>query len=297
MSTAPFHTLFTALIDDAALFPPEEAPMDVAVSAHAGHRAAWYADLVGPLLCPASRLGELSAARDTSPRHEPLEVSVIADTGTTGLAQALAAVAADDRTALHGVELAVHGERLVDAAAQALADLEVALAAVDRRPGKGGDGVVVSVELPPTAAGRAALQALAASGHQAKLRTGGPSASAFPDEADVAEFLFACRELDVPLKCTAGLHQAVRHTEPATGLERHGYLNLLLAASAATDGGGVADVGAVLAVRDAAGLAARVRALSTEEVVRIRRLVRSFGSCSVSEPVEDLRTLGLLTEE
>lgn len=272
--------------------------MAVAVSAHATHRTAWYADLVGPFLCPASRLGELTTVLDTDPRQEPLEVGVIADTGTSALPDAMGALAADGRTALRGVELAVLDQPLDDAVAQALADLATALATVAQPAGgEGGTGVAVSVELPPTAAGRAALAAVAACGHQAKLRTGGPSAAAFPPERDVAEFLLACRELDVPLKCTAGLHQAVRHTEPATGLERHGYLNMLLAASAATDGGGVADVGAVLAVRDAAGLAARARALSTEEAVRIRRLVRSFGSCSVSEPVEDLRTLGLLTEE
>ncbi len=271
--------------------------MTVAVSAHAGHRTAWYADLVGPFLCPASRLDELTDVLDTGSGREPLEVSVVADTGTGGLPDAMAAVAADSRTALRGVELAVRGEPLADTAAQTLADLEAALAAGTQQPGESSDAVVVSVELPPTAAGRAALAAVAASGHQAKLRTGGPSAAAFPPEQDVAEFLLACHQLDVPLKCTAGLHQAVRHTEPATGLERHGYLNLLLAAAAATDGGSGADVGAVLAVRDAPGLAAGARALSTEEAVRTRRLVRSFGSCSVSEPVEDLRTLGLLTEE
>lgn len=271
--------------------------MAVAVSAHARHRTAWYADLVGPFLCPASRLGELNAVLDTDSTREPLEVSVIADTGTSGLPEAMAALAADGRTALRGVELTVRAEPLGDAVAQTLAKLKAPLAAVAQAASEGRDGVVVSVELPPTTAGRAALAAVAASGHQAKLRTGGPSAAAFPSETAVAEFLLACRELDVPLKCTAGLHQAVRHTEPGTGLERHGFLNLLLAASAATDGGGVADVGAVLAVRDAAGLAARARAVSTEEAVRIRRLVRSFGSCSVSEPVEDLRTLGLLTEQ
>ncbi len=296
MSTA-LHHLFSALVDDAALFPPAQTPMAVAVSAHAGHRTAWYAYLVGPFLCPASRLSELTAVLDTDSRRETVEVSVIADTGTSALPQALGALAADRRTAVRGVELAVRDEPLGDAVARALADLEAALPTVAPPASEGHAGVAVSVELPPTAAGRAALAAVAACGHQAKLRTGGPSATAFPPEQDVAEFLLACHHLDVPLKCTAGLHQAVRHTERSTGLERHGYLNLLLAASAATDGGGVADVGAVLAVRDAAGLAARARALSTEEAVRIRRLVRSFGSCSVSEPVEDLRTLGLLTEE
>ena len=41
------------LVDDAAVFPPGNAALPDAVAAHREHRAAWYADLVGPLLVPA----------------------------------------------------------------------------------------------------------------------------------------------------------------------------------------------------------------------------------------------------
>ena len=40
----------------------------------------------------------------------------------------------------------------------------------------------------------------------------------------------------VPFKCTAGLHQAVRHTGATTGFEHHGYLNILLATARAVGG-------------------------------------------------------------
>ncbi|HEY9379419.1 MAG TPA: hypothetical protein VIQ02_20255, partial [Jiangellaceae bacterium] len=77
MSTA---ALFTGLIDDAALFPPGNAPMPVAMHDHSGHRAAWYAPLVGPFLCPASRLDELAAQVAT-----PIPVRLVIDTGAGGV--------------------------------------------------------------------------------------------------------------------------------------------------------------------------------------------------------------------
>ena len=53
--------LLHGLVDDAALFPPGNAPMDVALAEHARHRGAPWADAVGPFLCPASRVEELRA--------------------------------------------------------------------------------------------------------------------------------------------------------------------------------------------------------------------------------------------
>jgi hypothetical protein len=46
--------LFDGLVDDAAVFPPGNAPLDRALIGHRRHREAWYAGLVGPLVVPAS---------------------------------------------------------------------------------------------------------------------------------------------------------------------------------------------------------------------------------------------------
>ena len=54
--------LLRGLVDDAAVFPPGSAPLPEAVAAHRDHRTAWYADMVGPLLVPASTLRSLPAA-------------------------------------------------------------------------------------------------------------------------------------------------------------------------------------------------------------------------------------------
>ena len=48
------RALWSGLVDDAAVFPPGNAPLDVAVSGHRALRAGPDADLVGPLLVPAA---------------------------------------------------------------------------------------------------------------------------------------------------------------------------------------------------------------------------------------------------
>src|SRR3954466_10204631 len=70
--------LVTALLDDAAVFPPGDATVPEAVVAHRAHRLAWYSDLVGPLLVRASQVADLLTA--TRPGDD-LRVGVIADSG------------------------------------------------------------------------------------------------------------------------------------------------------------------------------------------------------------------------
>ncbi len=152
------------------------------------------------------------------------------------------------------------------------------------------------VELPRRDGWREALSVIAESEADAvrgaKLRTGGLVASAFPSEREVAEFIVACTELGVPFKCTAGLHNALRHTAAETGFEHHGFLNILLAGEIAADGASVDAVEKVLAERDPAVLAAQFVARSD----RPRSLFASYGSCSFGEPIEDLVALGLVDD-
>jgi hypothetical protein len=117
----------------------------------------------------------------------------------------------------------------------------------------------------------AAIGAIAAMGGRVKLRCGG---EVTPTIEQVAFVIACCREAGVPFKATAGLHHAVRRGE------EHGFLNLLAAASAPRG-----ELEAVLAEEDASRL---------ELSESGRSLFTGFGSCSWSEPVEDLVELGLL---
>jgi hypothetical protein len=276
MSTADpgaLGVLLAELIDDAALFPPGDAPLTEAVPAHLLLDASAHSGLLGRFLCPVSRLPELKPMLD---EDEDLRLGLIADTGVDGLLAAFDAVDGDDRLILETAEIRHPGDRL-DLLEDRLpygVEAYIEIAPADLR------------SLLPTLSGRELLHA--------KLRTGGLTAEAFPTPLAVAEFLVGCADLEVGLKCTAGLHHAVRHTDPATGFTHHGFLNVLLAAARASDGAQIEDVADVLAGTDAAALADAVKALSVEDAARTRDLFHGFGSCSFQEPIDDLTALGLL---
>ncbi|MGY1671920.1 hypothetical protein [Geodermatophilus sp. SYSU D00710] len=268
--------LFAGLFDDAALFPPGDAPMAAAVPAHRELRAR-LGDLVGPFVVPAARLGELAAHLGDG---DPLGVSLIVAAGD--LPAAAARAGADPRLRPAAVEVPVVAD--AGAAAEAVRVLDGALP----------PGVPAAVEVPRTGARDAVLDVLAGTRYRAKLRTGGLRADLFPSAAELAGTLAACVARGIAVKCTAGLHSAVAHTDPATGFAHHGFLNVLLAADALASGSPPEAAAAELARTDAADVAAAVRAWPADRAARARAVFTSFGTCSVLEPVDDLVRLGLL---
>lgn len=269
---------FDALFDNAAIFPPGDAPMADALRGYARSLVSADAACIGTFLCSGVRLAELL---DVLPDDVgQLDLSLVLK-GAHELRSRLDEVAAAaDRLVLHAVELPA-GE-LGPAPV-----LDVLTSAVPQ-------GVRAHVELPLGPDLAAAAQAVADAGHRVKLRTGGTVATAFPEERSLAEALTTCVRIGVPTKLTAGLHSAARHRDAGTGFEHHGFLNVLLAVSAALGGADVDDVVRVLAERDAAALAERVRGLTGDQLLAARSRFVSFGTCSTTEPLADLHALGLL---
>ncbi len=257
--------LFAGLCDDAAVFPPGLAPLPDAVTAHDAHTKAWYRDLVGPLVLAAPALDALGDL--LGPRATPLPVAVTLPGGPAQLPGVLAAVPGLP-VDLRALEIAVPDgmgpDEVLDAVAAATAPVYIEIPRDDRR-----------VPL---------LRALAGTGHRAKFRTGGVRADLYPSEAELAAAICAAVDADVPFKATAGLHHALRNTDPETGFEQHGFLNLLLAA------GDPDHAEAHLAERDGAVVAGLVRDL--DDGVRTR--FTSFGTCSIGDPLTELAALGLL---
>jgi len=148
------------------------------------------------------------------------------------------------------------------------------------------------VELPRDERRHPLVTALVGRGLAAKLRTGGLTADLYPDEHELAEAIVALVQRAVPFKMTAGLHHAVRNTDPSTGFEQHGFLNVLVATGAARAGATDRDVARLLAERDPERVLAGVPDLDAS----VRASFRSFGTCSITEPVDELRALGLLRD-
>ncbi|MFG2732356.1 hypothetical protein [Streptomyces canus] len=150
------------------------------------------------------------------------------------------------------------------------------------------------VEIPSDARAVAAADTLIGSSHRAKFRTGGTVASAFPTENELAAAILTCAGRGIPFKCTAGLHHAIRHTDQRTGFEHHGFLNVLIATAAALDAAPLTTVAGLLTERNAETVAKEARGLTDDGVTALRHVFTSIGSCSVSDPLDDLLSLGLL---
>lgn len=283
MSTVP--ALFRHLVDDAAMFPPGELPLAEAVAAHRAHRQSPYADLVGAFVCSDQDLTRVAAeAARTGSDPGPLGVVVVVTGGAGGIEPVAKYGHKSAELELKGVEVRLRYED--DLSRNALRVVRACDDCLDEEN--------AFVEIGLDGAWERALDVVADAGYAAKLRTGGLDASLFPTEDQVAAFITACLDREVAFKCTAGLHNAVRHTAADTGFEHHGFLNVLLATRASLDGAAQDEVAAVLAKRDGEELAAQARELSEDQAAGTRRWFTSFGSCSIDEPRQDLTTLDLL---
>jgi hypothetical protein len=276
MSSVP--ALYTALVDDAGLFPPSRLPMAAALDRHRRDATAAHPVLTHRFLCPASQLHSLRAHLGDDER---IRLGIIGDTGIDRVGPAFDEVAADGRISVETVEVALPptaGAGEVRAAVSRLADVDAQ----------------VFVELSRAPGWRDALQTVAAAGLGAKVRCGGVRADLFPTQEELAAFVTAAVDAGLACKATAGLHHAVRYRDPLTGFDHHGFLNLLLAVSRAVQRAPDADVVRVLAIDDACALAGAARAV-TEPVARATRdVLVAYGSCSTTDPVADLTALDLI---
>jgi hypothetical protein len=265
---------FAGLLDDAAVFPPGNAPVPAAVREHRRHQQAWYAELVGPFVFPAAGVGsDFAEVLDDQPLEVSLTVRRSAVEGPLRKAAGVAAVR------VQALEIVPDGD---------VKDL-VAMLDSELPP-----DVLGYVEVPRGPGLADALDALAGTRYRAKFRTGGTEPAAHPSEAELAGSLLAAVTRNVTFKCTAGLHHAVRHTDG--DLEQHGFLNVLIATAGAQDGAGAADLQPILTQRHQDSLARTFTALGADRIARARESFVSFGTCSIADPVADLVALGLVEQ-
>lgn len=272
--------LLAHLCDDAAIFPPGLKPLEQAVPDHLGHGRSGHAGYVGPFLLSAAALQEAGpVVAGLAAGAIDLALTVPDE---TALPDALARV--DELPAFRLVAVEVPLSTGIDPAV-GIAAIQAAVAGRD---------IEVFVEIPRDDRRPDAIAAVQAAGYQAKFRTGGIRAELYPDEAELADGIIAVVSRGLPFKATAGLHHAVRNTDPDRGFEQHGFLNILQAVSVVLDGGDREAVIDALAERDGAALAGRLAELDDDQARAVRRSFRSFGTCSISEPIDELTELGLV---
>lgn len=278
--------LFTRLVDDTSLLRPKAARpgVDVVVARYLANRDGRLGELVGQLACPVSRLPELVAELARTRPTQPVDLSLVVDTGLGGLPKALSTVLS--RSSLltpRTVETAAPPD--VDAVwlervAEFVPD-DVVAVVEPRRPG--------AADPASTRAWLDAVLRVAEHGCSPRLRAGGPRASDVPSVPDVEEFLRVAVRAGRGFT-VFGLRQVVRGEE--AGLVQHGLLNLLVAVARAVAGG---DVRGALRGTDGAELAAEVKLLSDHGVGEVRGLLARCGADPEPVPPEQLAELGLLS--
>ncbi|UUI67466.1 hypothetical protein NP095_09625 [Aeromicrobium duanguangcaii] len=164
-------SVFDGFFDDAAIFPPGNAPVEVAVKQHETRRAGPQGGLLGPLVCDTARLPAVLGAAT-----EPLRLSLVG-----GVDETASALASTSGTRVEPVAVEVRGP------VAALPDLPVRTIAVEMAWGSGFD-------VP--------------AGAVLKLRCGGEYV---PTPAELGAAIAHCVRHDQPFKLTAGLHSAVAH--------------------------------------------------------------------------------------
>lgn len=301
------------LIDYAGIFPPASLSLEAAVQNYAAYRLSADAWMLGRFVVPAARLPELDAFVPLFSREVPLTLAVTGQRSElwrdcqTALESAQEQISAFRER--HGVRVEVG---VLELPLPPMVPEPAWLAAIAQAASERQLQTFCELTIPRDAhwEGRMlqTLDAIAKHNEDGpplgvKLRTGGVTADAFPTPEQVAAVLIGCRDRQLGLKFTAGLHHPLRMYRREVNTKMHGFVNVFAAALLATARGlDQATVVDILADEEAASfsfqadvLSWRGVSLSTEEIARLRKSrYFSYGCCSFDEPREEMRMLNML---
>lgn len=291
------RTLLQGSIDYAGLFPPAELDLRTALENYARYVNGPSSWALGRFILPVGRLEEFEAHLPRiplSPIDSPWRLAALMG---PNVEEDLHAINAFGRrnvgrgVTIDSVEVKATSEAIIG---------EI----VDIVPSTLQTYIEVPVDPDPSAL----IRSIGRGGRRAKVRTGGVSEEAFPRAPDLLRFIRATFDGSVPFKATAGLHHPLRASYRLTYAENSpmgpmfGFLNLMLAVAFLRSGMNESDVLRVLEEDDStafqsddSGISWRSRRVDINALSDARRLgIVSFGSCSFTEPIEDLQSLHLL---
>jgi hypothetical protein len=295
--------LLRDLIDYAGLFPPASLAMAPSVANYDAYSRSEWNWILGRFIVSVARLGEFEEAFAGLPTPTP---------GTGFANWRLSALLGSDPIAAVA-NIREFNARMAGSSSGRRAvveSVEVKVAGpeeVKRLSGIIPAELATYFEFPLSCCGEC-ITAMADRGRRAKIRTGGETADKFPASESVVEFIRLCTAANVPFKATAGLHHPLRSVhrftyqpESKSGI-MHGFVNVFMAA-AFLRAGMEAQLAAQLLDEQSAdafhfdldGVSWRKHRLNRHEIAAARQgLAVSFGSCSFTEPIDDLRALHLL---
>ncbi|HEY2099549.1 MAG: hypothetical protein QOI50_6608 [Pseudonocardiales bacterium] len=283
-AAVPIPALFAHLVDDTTLLLPRQLipPVHDVLSRYLKTRDGHYGGMAGQLVCPVSRLPEVVSQLAKLSPSEPVDISLVVDTGLGSVPKALSLVLSRDSLLTPcTVETAAPPD--VDSTwlerVSEFVPEDVLPVVEPRRPLEG-----------DTAQWLDAVRRVSEHGCTPKLRCGGPRLSDVPSVDEVADFVAAADGAPAGFTTSLGVPHAVRRDD-GNGRADHGMLNLLVGVARALVNG---DVRGALSETDPKVLVREVARLSEAAGGAVRGLLARCGSGPAEEPAAELANLGLL---
>jgi hypothetical protein len=291
VSPTAIQILLESLIDYAGLFPPASLDMKAAVTSYDTYTRSQESKMLGRFILPLSRVAEFEEALVSLPDTGSAQWELSLIVGADIIADIARLDKKHSRYVIKSVE--VKGANAAD---------------IYRLSAIIPSEIETYFEIPLFGGMQECIDSVAKCGRRAKIRTGGETPDKFPASEDIAAFLQFCARAKIAFKATAGLHHPCRSIHRLTyqpdspsGM-MHGFLNLFLAAAFIYAG---LEAGVAKELLEEQAPAAfhfepkevswRGHRLDLDMLVGVRKnFALSFGSCSFTEPVDDLLLLGLL---
>ncbi len=320
MPVKSLQLFVSKLIDYAGLFPPASLDLKSAFYNYLSYiSGSPYTWMLAKFICPASKLSELDKLIENEKItfNSPLSFSVLGSTSVHS-SEFLDSIN-HDVSLISGFKSKYSGKINIDAYETRLPDDIFSIKGDDVlydtiRLASEKLGKINSKQLPlfleslpdenlPVLADAISKHNWSGGKSAYKLRTGGVAAASFPPSEKIAFAIKTCLDREVPMKCTAGLHHPIRHYNESVKTKMHGFINVF--------GAGILNVCLNLSEdvmteilddeeadnfhfsdnsfgwKDYHVLASRIQEAREEFMI-------SYGSCSFDEPVDDLKSLGLL---
>lgn len=285
--------LLSETVDYAGLFPPSKVSMETAVRNYADYLKSEHAWMLGRFILPVSDLEKFAVAqKSVESIPEAWRLSV------TG------AESAEDFEEISDFNEKNPARAIIETI-ETKADSAEQIRETARFLPK---DLVCYFEIPTSIVLTDLITAIVLTKSRAKIRTGGITPDAFPPVDNIVKFMRVCTAANVPFKATAGLHHPLRCYKPLTYEENapkgtmNGFLNLFLTAVFLRQNLNSNFVHELMKDENASNFEFTDETISWKnhtatlaeiELAR-RKCIASFGSCSFTEPVEDLQKFKLL---
>jgi len=320
MPAKSLHIFTSKLIDYAGLFPPASLDLKSAFYNYLNYISkSPYSWMLAKFICPASRLSELDILIENEKIafENPLSFSVL------GLSSVHSSEFLDsishDVSLISDFNVKYSGRINVDAFEVRLPNdifsikgdkvlYDMIRLTSEKLEKINGKQLCLFFEALPDENLTALAEAISAhiktggkSGY--KLRTGGVEASAFPPSEKIATAIMTCKDFEVPIKFTAGLHHPIRHYNDAVKTKMHGFINVfcsgVLHCCHSLEREVIAEILSDenpdnFKFTDSSIQWKNLIVLASKAEEVRNNFMLSYGSCSFDEPVDDLKKLGLL---